>query len=114
MIEVNKIKIKDDYLKSVLIPPIPLYKIKIDMLEYDGLSGSIVISDDKIIGMITSVTKKSTLEAIPMILIFNFVKTMITYNKYTDKQIEIFKFDIGIIEFADNDGIDCVAPLFKV
>jgi hypothetical protein len=91
---IDDIIIENDFLNSVLIPKIPLYKYNCDLLEsqLEGISGNLLMIEDKIIGLTTSCNGK--IEALPMIIIFNLVKQLINTNKC----LEYFKFDTNIVE----------------
>jgi len=75
-INISDIKIECDYLKSKLLPPIPLIKFKSDTLNIEGLSGCCVIVDTNIVGMLTSI-HNGMMEAIPISIIYLFVSTSI-------------------------------------
>lgn len=100
-IKISGAEISNSHLKSIIIPKIPLirYTCSIeDDDELDGISGSLLSIDTKIVGMTISYSNKK-IEAIPTVLINSLVKVMI-YNP--EKQLSGFFFESSIVDVSNN------------
>jgi len=96
----NPISINNDFVVSTLIPKIPL-------IEYNSsievLSGSVLVSDNKILGIVSHYNfDECKLKLIPANLLFKIVSL---------SSIKIFVFSTSIVDFIDDDGNKAVGKL---
>jgi len=87
---ISEISIHNDYLLTTLIPKIPLIRYSSDD---DPLSGSLLFTEHKIIGMVSN-RNDSVIEAIPMILIYEMALV---------PNIRGFVFSSSIADINDTD-----------
>lgn len=105
-INIDKFEMEYDYLKSTIIPKIPLYKFAIDLNKFPekiidniyGLSGSILKIDDNPIAITVSYNNMK-LEAIPIGILYNIV-TKFIQNK--NALVSSFYFSSKVIELTNS------------
>lgn len=111
-IPIKDVEIRIDYFKSSIIPKIPLIKYtcdleKINMInmndDIDGLSGTLIKIDSKIVGMTTSYSNRK-MEALPLILIYSILKELIVDNT---KKLAGFYFSSNIINIENGENMTC-------
>jgi hypothetical protein len=80
---VKNICVKNSHIKSVIVPMVPMYEFEIcgEVEDYNGMSGSILMNDTNIIGMVLCKSNK-ILMAIPIVLILNFMTNELKYIKF--------------------------------
>ena len=100
-LKIENIDIEISNFKSVIIPKIPLLKFIVeidDIPEFsdnvDGLSGSILVKNNSLVGMVTSYNNMK-LEAIPISIIYELVYTVI---KNKSAILTGFYFSTKVIE----------------
>lgn len=106
-INVNKFEVHNDYLKSIIIPKIPIYKFVIGIgqipnqrdNDIEGLSGTMLVIDDKPVGMTMSYNN-SKLEAIPIEILYEFVTRFL---KNQTAKMSSFYFCSNVVEMINSD-----------
>lgn len=95
IIDTIELYIEHTYLKSILIPKIPLFRFTIsqeNIKNLDGISGSPIMLNNNIIGMTicssnTALTDSTLLEAMPKYFINIFAKMILNENKYKQHEL---------------------------
>jgi hypothetical protein len=79
---ITNIHIKNNHIKSSIVPKIPIYEIEFDKsIDHCNISGSIVMNESNIFGMVICKLDKLYM-AIPLLLIINFINNDLKYIKF--------------------------------
>jgi len=93
-------------LTSRMCPKIPIIKCELppDIIhsELEGMSGMFTYIDDKIIGMITSLSADGYIDILP----FEIIRTLLL--KYNHKPIKIFQLNVSLCEIKEDGDITCL------
>jgi hypothetical protein len=110
-IDTHTFHIKDDYVKSTMIPEIPLIKftINLDDIQDDtysdsveGLSGTILSTNKSVVGIVITYNfTENVLEAIPMSIIYDLFLKIINYKS---QPLTSFYFHTELADIEDDNN----------
>jgi hypothetical protein len=93
-----------DYIKSIMVPKFPMIRYKCNLsdfpekIKYEGLSGSLLMIDDNIVGINISIND-GKIDALPMVLVIKLVKMLVYDSK---KTLLGYHFSTRIVNNVDN------------
>lgn len=84
-----------EYLMNDIYPPIPLIKVNHNFVELQGLSGGLLLYEDKVYGMISGLSSDNKINVIPIFFILHFIKQ---YLEISNNECSIIPLKLGCCE----------------